>query len=46
MWKRILETEGKEETLASYLGLLSHGNAKNLSGKIKEFAESLNKVND
>jgi hypothetical protein len=28
MWKRIEESNGKEETLQSYLGLLSHGNAR------------------
>lgn len=35
MWKRILEMQWKEETVQSYLGLLSHGNARNLIKKIQ-----------
>jgi len=34
MMKRIQETEWKEETMASYLGMLSHGNGRRLQGKI------------
>ena len=34
MWKRLEKTEGKEETVQSYLGLLSHGNAKNIARAI------------
>lgn len=30
MWKRIAEMDWKEESVQSYLGLLSHGNAKKL----------------
>lgn len=35
MWKRIAETSGKKETVASYLGLLSHGNGRGLQDKIR-----------
>jgi hypothetical protein len=31
MWRRIAEVDEKEETLQSYIGLLSHGNAQKLS---------------
>lgn len=31
MWKRIAETNGKTETVQSYLGLLSHGNARQMT---------------
>ena len=34
MFRRIEETDGKEETVQSYLGLLSHGNAHKLQAKI------------
>lgn len=34
MWKRLEETEGKEETVQSYLGLLSHGNARGITDDI------------
>jgi retron-type reverse transcriptase len=34
MWKRIEESNGKEETLQSYLGLLSHGNARKITNAI------------
>ena len=34
MWKRIKQKDGKTETIQSYLGLLSHGNAKKLSNSI------------
>ena len=34
MFKRIIETERKEETVQSYLGLLSHGNGYKLQKKI------------
>jgi hypothetical protein len=35
MWKRIEETKGKDETVASYLGLLGHGNAWGLEEQVK-----------
>lgn len=35
MMKRIQETEGKEEVVASYLGMLHHGNGRKLEGLIK-----------
>jgi RNA-directed DNA polymerase len=35
MYKRIEEMEGKTETVQSYLGLLSHGNAWKISNSIK-----------
>ncbi len=34
MWKRIAATDGKTETIRSYLGLLSHGNAKKISNLV------------
>lgn len=34
MWKRLAQTEGKDETVQSYFGLLSHGNAKRVSSDI------------
>ena len=34
MFRRIKETQGKEETVESYLGLISHGNAWGLRAKI------------
>jgi retron-type reverse transcriptase len=34
MLRRVIETEGKEETVQSYLGLLSHGNGYGLQKKI------------
>jgi RNA-directed DNA polymerase len=39
MYKRIAEMNAKEETVQSYLGLLSHGNAKKITSDIKEFIE-------
>lgn len=36
MMKRIEETEGKEETVASYLGMLSHGDGYSLKRKLLE----------
>ena len=36
MFKRIIETQGKEETTQSYLGLLKHGNTCKLQNKIIE----------
>ncbi len=39
MWKRIKEKEGKEETVQSYLGLLSHGNAERLAGQVVEYVK-------
>lgn len=35
MFKRIVKTSGKIEVVTSYLGLLSHGNAKKLQNKIR-----------
>jgi retron-type reverse transcriptase len=35
MWKRIAEADGKEETVQSYLGLFSHGNAKKLADDVR-----------
>lgn len=37
MMKRIEESEGKKETVASYMGLLSHGNGK----KLQEIIENM-----
>jgi RNA-directed DNA polymerase len=34
MFRRIEETEGKRETVASYLGLLSHGNTRKLQDQV------------
>ena len=34
MWKRIKEVDGKKETVDSYVGLLSHGNARKLTGEM------------
>jgi RNA-directed DNA polymerase len=34
MWKRIAEMDGKVETVQSYLGLLSHGNARGISNSV------------
>lgn len=34
MWKRLIETDGKEQTVQSYLGLLGHGNAQKVRGSI------------
>jgi hypothetical protein len=39
MWKRILEQEGKEETVQSYLGLLSHGNTHKLTGRVIDYVK-------
>ena len=35
MWRRIAEQEYKEETIQSYLGLLSHGNANKITNALK-----------
>lgn len=35
MFKRIEQTERKKGTIESYLGLISHGNAKKLSGRVR-----------
>lgn len=35
MWKRIAQMEGEIETVQSYLGLLTHGNAKKISQQIR-----------
>ena len=34
MWKRIAQMDGKVETVQSYLGLLTHGNAKKISSAV------------
>lgn len=39
MLKRVADSEGKEEVVQSYLGLLSHGNAYALSRDVEELAE-------
>lgn len=36
MWRNILTEDCKKETIQSYLGILSHGNTKNLKSKIKQ----------
>jgi len=38
MLKNIKEKEGKSETMQSYLGLLKHGNAHKLRGKVENIA--------
>jgi hypothetical protein len=40
MWKRIAETNGKDETVQSYLGLLTHGNARKISSSVVDTATS------
>lgn len=35
MMKRIWESEGKREIVASYLGMLSHGNGRKLQGEVE-----------
>lgn len=40
MFRRIQETEGKEETVASYLGLLSHGNGYTLRKKLFDYTNT------
>ncbi len=35
IWKRIKDRDGKRETVQSYLGFLSHGNAKRMSDDIR-----------
>ncbi|MEK9131362.1 MAG: reverse transcriptase/maturase family protein, partial [Patescibacteria group bacterium] len=42
MWKRIAETSRKRETVASYLGLLSHGNGRKLQQEIIRTSSSAN----
>lgn len=42
MWKRIKQKEGKEETVQSYLGFLSHGNAQRLTGEVIEYVKQEN----
>jgi hypothetical protein len=34
MFRRLEESEGKEEVVASYLGMLSHGNGRRLQKKV------------
>lgn len=34
MFKRLKVTEGKPETVQSYLGMLSHGNSRKIKNKI------------
>jgi len=38
MFRRIKEREGKFETVQSYLGMISHGNAKKLRKRVEELA--------
>ncbi|MCC7004807.1 group II intron reverse transcriptase domain-containing protein, partial [Candidatus Nomurabacteria bacterium] len=38
MFKRLMDTPEKPEVIQSYLGLLSHGNAKKLQGKIQDIS--------
>lgn len=40
MMKRIGETEGKEAVVASYLGMLSHGNGMGLQGTVASIARA------
>ncbi len=42
MLKRVAETDGKQETLQSYLGLLGHGDAYELKECIHPFSQHLN----
>lgn len=42
MLRRIEETNGKEETVRSYLGLLSHGNAGKLKQEVVRMADIIN----
>ena len=42
MLKRLIETEYKEEVVQSYLGMLSHGNAYNLSQEVQNIAKRYN----
>jgi len=39
MFRRIGETDSKEETVDSYLGLLSHGNARTLAAQVSHIAD-------
>ena len=39
MMQKIRHTQGKEETVQSYLGMLSHGNSRKLRDKIEELAK-------
>src|SRR5579872_297702 len=42
MFRGIKIKDGKTETVQSYLGLLSHGNAKKLIGKVGQLADVMN----
>ena len=42
MLRRVQEKNGKPETVQSYLGLLSHGNAEKLKWEVAEMADILN----
>jgi retron-type reverse transcriptase len=39
MFKRIIETKGKDETIQSYLGLLKHGNTHKLGVRVIELSK-------
>lgn len=41
VFRRIKETEGKEETVRSYLGLMSHGNTRGEQKKIQELLKHI-----
>jgi len=41
MFRRIKEKEGSKATIASYLGLLSHGNGYKLGVKVKDFCVNM-----
>ena len=41
MMKTIVQKQGKEETVQSYLGLLSHGNGYKLTSEVKELVEKI-----
>jgi len=44
MMKRIQRTEGKIETVQSYLGMLSHGNSKGLKNEVERSVEKYKKA--
>ena len=45
MFRRLRVTEGKPETVQSYLGLISHGNGKKLKNRIEmDYGEKIQKV--
>lgn len=46
MFRRIQEKSGKTETVQSYLGVLSHGNAEKLKQEVVETVDKLNRAID